>query len=357
MRKAYDGSWSPFNNAPLPIRPDDNTTRHGSNGSPSVGASADLPGYQSTIKSRSLSNWCFFAIDRWSPTCSDGRVGSTSSVHAQVSHVKWHHKVYAGFEPVISPNHATAFAGKRRISPPPRPRSPVTRTMLEWMSAQIDYTKPKQRLFLGAALLGFFYLLRSSEYLAIKGGRHRYALEVRDVEVLDITGNPAVNFDDAVHAVITLRGSKTDKRGEGSARYLSRYGHGRVCPVIGASLLLELARRHRLRPTDPICSFSKSRMLKAEEMSKALKAAAIGTGIDPQRISCHSLRSGGASALIAGGADSTTIKLHGRWKSSVFQSYTHYTQELGAPLAAMMAGNGDLAFRDTSTTRRNGVHA
>ncbi|EGZ18397.1 hypothetical protein PHYSODRAFT_354668 [Phytophthora sojae] len=53
----------------------------------------------------------FFAIDRWSATCLDGRVGSTSSVHAQVSHVKWHHKVYAGFEPVISPSHATAFAG------------------------------------------------------------------------------------------------------------------------------------------------------------------------------------------------------------------------------------------------------
>ncbi|EGZ05475.1 hypothetical protein PHYSODRAFT_307736 [Phytophthora sojae] len=103
MRKAYDGSCTPFNNAPLPIRPDDNTTRHGSNGSPSVGASDGLPGYHTRARS------------------------------------------------------------SRAVSP---------------------------------------------------------------------TGNPAVNFDDAVHAVITLRGSKTDQRGEGSARYLSRSGHGRPVDTI-----------------------------------------------------------------------------------------------------------------------------
>ncbi|OWZ03666.1 hypothetical protein PHMEG_00024560, partial [Phytophthora megakarya] len=88
---------------------------------------------------------------------------------------------------------------------------PVSRSMLDWIATNIDYKKPKHRLVLGAALLGFFYLLRSSEFLAVKGGRHNYALEVRDVEVLDITGRPAVTFDRATHAVTTLRGIKKDK--------------------------------------------------------------------------------------------------------------------------------------------------
>ncbi|ETL49232.1 hypothetical protein F442_13014 [Phytophthora nicotianae P10297] len=229
--------------------------------------------------------------------------------------------------------------------------------MLKWMVSQIDYRNAKHRLFLGAALLGFFYLLRSSEYLAIKGGRHKYALEVRDVEVFDITGSPAVNFNAASRAVITLRGSKTDQQGRGSARHLTRSGRDRVCPVFAAALLLQLAQLNQLRPADPICSFNRSRMLKAEELSKTLKAVASGVGVDPQRISCHALHSGGASALIAGGADSTTIKLHERWKSNVFQRYTQYSQDVGVPLAAMMAGKSDLSPEVTSNTRHHGVHA
>ncbi|OWY95855.1 hypothetical protein PHMEG_00034030, partial [Phytophthora megakarya] len=47
-------------------------------------------------------------------------------------------------------------------------------------------------------------------------------------------------------------------------------------------------------------------------------------------------RSEGATALIAGGVDSTTIKLHGRWRSNAFQRYTHYSNEVGDPLAAVM---------------------
>ncbi|OWY92747.1 hypothetical protein PHMEG_00038118, partial [Phytophthora megakarya] len=142
-----------------------------------------------------------------------------------------------------------------------------------------------------------------------------------------------------------------------TSRHLCRSGHPRVCPVYGAALLLELATRNKLRSTQPICSFSRTRMLKAEELSKVLKAAAAGTGVDPHQISCHSLRSGGASSLIAGGVDSTTIKLHGRWKSSVFQRYTHYSKEVGAPLAALMAGESNLTHRATSISHRNGVHA
>ncbi|KAJ8574519.1 hypothetical protein ON010_g4697 [Phytophthora cinnamomi] len=82
--------------------------------------------------------------------------------------------------------------------------------MLEWMAGSTDYKKPNQRLFLGAVSLGFFYLLKRSEDLTVKGGRRTYALVRRDVEVFDAEGKPAIKFHDATHAVITLSGSKTD---------------------------------------------------------------------------------------------------------------------------------------------------
>ncbi|OWZ13126.1 hypothetical protein PHMEG_00013612 [Phytophthora megakarya] len=139
-----------------------------------------------------------FAIDRWTtpPINKNHNIRSYTAIHAQLSYVKWYHRVYAGFEPNINTSHATTFAGMRRLSRPPLQKSPVTIGMLEWIANNIDFEIPQQRLIYGAALLGFYYLLRSSEYLSVKGGRHEYALEVQDVQVLDIAGRPAVNVRD-----------------------------------------------------------------------------------------------------------------------------------------------------------------
>ncbi|GMF33887.1 unnamed protein product [Phytophthora fragariaefolia] len=247
VQKAYNGSWSPFSSDPF---------RH----------------LQTAIR-RHVGEWISFCH----------RIGRSPWLpeHDPLSHIKWHHKVFAGFKPAIDASHATAISGMRPCSPPIQPRAPVSISMLEWMVSQVEYKKPEHRLILGAAMLGFFYLLRISEYLEVKTGRHRYTLQVRD-EVLDIAGSPAVNFNEPTNVVIQLRGSKTDQRGESTVRQLARSGHAHVCPVIAAALLIELANRHELRPTDPMCVYSRGRMLKAEELSKVLKAATRGVGLDPQ---------------------------------------------------------------------------
>ncbi|KAJ8574516.1 hypothetical protein ON010_g4696 [Phytophthora cinnamomi] len=57
-RKVYDGSWSPFNDAPWPKPPEANTGPHGNNGPSSATGSKAHHGYQNTIRSPSLSDWC-----------------------------------------------------------------------------------------------------------------------------------------------------------------------------------------------------------------------------------------------------------------------------------------------------------
>ncbi|OWY92119.1 hypothetical protein PHMEG_00039007 [Phytophthora megakarya] len=57
-RKAYDGSWSNFSSGPWPIHLDASMHRPGKVGSALTAGSDALHGYQSTTKSRSLSNWC-----------------------------------------------------------------------------------------------------------------------------------------------------------------------------------------------------------------------------------------------------------------------------------------------------------
>ncbi|ETN23535.1 hypothetical protein PPTG_20661 [Phytophthora nicotianae INRA-310] len=184
-----------------------------------------------------------------------------------------------------------------------------------------------------------FFLLRSAEYLAVKGRRRIYTLQVRDVILQDELGLQTSSLHTAVSVEITLRGQKNDQQDHGTKRVLSRSGHRALCPVLAGRLLMENARNLQLRPEDPISSIKASTMLPAKTMSKVLHAAAKATGEDAMLCSFNSLRRGGATALLSAGVDSTAV-MHGRWKSDSYQRYTSYTIELGRQLAAQMAFGG-----------------
>ncbi|OWZ11279.1 hypothetical protein PHMEG_00015722, partial [Phytophthora megakarya] len=216
-------------------------------------------------------------------------------------------------------------------------KSPLLPSMPNWIAQQVNLDNAQHRLFLGAALLGYYFLLRSSEYLYVKGGRHRYALQVRDVQVLDHDGKITKHASDAVTVQVTLRVSKTDQRGQGTTRSLRRSGHKVICSVKAAVMLLEHADKAGLDETDPICSWFKKRMIRATVMTRLIKCAARATGKDPAHYSSHSMRSGGATSLLSARVEVTTIKLHGRWSSSAFERYTRYTRQLEEPLAKLMA--------------------
>ena len=56
-------------------------------------------------------------------------------------------------------------------------------------------------------------------------------------------------------------------------------------------------------------------------MVKVLKTLAIDMGLNADDYSSHSLRIGGSTSLLNGGAPPLIIKLLGRWLSSCFESY------------------------------------
>ncbi|KAF4140476.1 hypothetical protein GN958_ATG10336 [Phytophthora infestans] len=110
----------------------------------------------------------------------------------------------------------------------------------------------EHRVLAGAAILGFFFLLRSAEYLAVKGRRRIYTLQVRDVILKDELGLQTSSLHAAVAVEITLRGQKNDQQGHGTKRVLSRSSHRALCPVLAGRPLMENARNLQLRPEDPI---------------------------------------------------------------------------------------------------------
>ncbi|EGZ24164.1 hypothetical protein PHYSODRAFT_325307 [Phytophthora sojae] len=75
--------------------------------------------------------------------------------------------------------------------------------------------------------------------------------------------------------------------------------------------------------------------LRAGEVSDRLKAVVSSIGVDPHQYATHSVRIGGATALLSGKADGLAIKLLGRWLSKTYESYPVLGQKL--PSASQVA--------------------
>eukprot|EP00974_Lingulodinium_polyedra_P090505 8776385-Lingulodinium_polyedra.AAC.1 len=72
-------------------------------------------------------------------------------------------------------------------------------------------------------------------------------------------------------------------------------------------------------------------------MQKALVAAAEAEGLPPGRFRSHSLRIGGASAMLHATGQFDLVKRFGRWSSDAVHAYLHDSAEQTAGVAAAMA--------------------
>jgi hypothetical protein len=61
--------------------------------------------------------------------------------------------------------------------------------------------------------------------------------------------------------------------------------------------------------------------LTAAEFIAWLKDQSQAVGLDRKKVSGHSLRRGGATALFVAGVDDPLIMLHGRWRSLGYRQY------------------------------------
>ena len=65
-----------------------------------------------------------------------------------------------------------------------------------------------------------------------------------------------------------------------------------------------------------------------------LKSVASTAGLDPSRISCHSLHSGGATLAFQANISEEFIKRLGDWRSDAFKSYIHIPLSIECMLLA-----------------------
>jgi hypothetical protein len=193
--------------------------------------------------------------------------------------------------------------------------------MLQIIAGSLDLSVPQHRVICGAAVLGFFFCLRGSEFLSSNGRRHAYCITTSDVKVVDTLGMDTLCYRRAVAVRLTIKASKTDQRGQSASRELLKGSRPPICPVFAALLLLKTTQVLGKDREIPLCSIAQHQVLSTRTMSRVLRWAAVRDNLDPQVFSTHSLRAGGASALHAAGASIDTIKMHGRWSSDAYQRY------------------------------------
>ncbi|OWZ10748.1 LOW QUALITY PROTEIN: hypothetical protein PHMEG_00016354 [Phytophthora megakarya] len=268
-----------------------------------------------------------FAVYCWRYGWNRTKQGNTfGTIKLKLASIRWFHRRYCGIDLTISPDFTMLLQGIKRLSPPVHKLQPITPAFLRLLYSRIDFQLPQQRLLWGSVVIGFFFLLRRSEYLRIGQHRHFYCLKYKDVYFSDGEGRPA-DENTATSVTIGLAGAKNDQFGRGAWRTMHSSGDQIICPVMALKQIY-LARRSTSDNSPYLCS-DLSRKCPQRNREKHWQA----------NYSTHSVRIGGATALLSGQVSNTAIKLLGRWISNYFEQYPTQAANSTTTLARRMVGS------------------
>ena len=268
---------------------------------------------------------------------------SPGTVRQHVFALQAAHKRGGAGDPLREAPRVLMLLEALRRDNPPRPRKlGVTPEMLSWASSALDYegggweAETNRLVLLASILFGFFFMTRASEYLA--GPDPDKVLRGLDVD-LRMEGESTPQRVD-----VQFRKTKTDQAAFGCVRthYRIEKGDGptALCIVRAlARLRARLPRRFGLgsEAASPLFRFVNGRQVRREDVQEVLERAAVATGLPPSRFRSHSLRIGGASAMLCSTGQFELVKRFGRWSSNAVHGYLHESAETALGLASRMA--------------------
>lgn len=114
----------------------------------------------------------FFATYCWSGGWNArGSRNQYSTIKLKLASIRWFHRRYKNLALPSSPKLDLLLQGIKRISAPKQKKQPLTPPFLRLLYRHLDISKPRQRLLWGSVLIGYFFLLRRSEFLKISNAR------------------------------------------------------------------------------------------------------------------------------------------------------------------------------------------
>ena len=262
-----------------------------------------------------------FIVYLWKFGMNRKNVGNSyTTIGGKLSAVRWYHLRLFRYFPKVNTGLKLTLDGVKRFGNPIQKKHPVTARMLRRLYDGLDLTQPKTQMLWGSILLGYFFLLRRSEYLLLDGIYYPHTLMLGDLEFYN-DQEIVCDEDDATMVGILLRGAKNNQYGRQERRYQFRSGDDVLCPVMAARWIRKAAKQFGTSGQEPATSMGSLKGLSVATVVYHLKSVAHSMGLNPANYSSHSLRIGGATALLNSQCSPLVIKLLGRWISNCFESY------------------------------------
>ncbi|CAK9068985.1 unnamed protein product, partial [Durusdinium trenchii] len=220
-----------------------------------------------------------------------------------------------------------ALNGYKRWQPETKRKYPVLPAMLLWIKKHLStsetLSRVDQAILWAAIMVGFFFLLRASEFLVTMGrscGTSR-TLKGNDIEARR-DNLQVMNFHQAEEIVIYLKGSQTDQYNQGTVRNQFRSGD-ELC-VVTALANYQAMKPERFAGAEadqPLFRLENGKPLQRTDIQGLIQLAAVADGQSTTRYGSHSLRIGGATAMYQTTKDLDIVKRFGRWNSDAFHGY------------------------------------
>ena len=207
-----------------------------------------------------------------------------------------------------------------------RERMPVTADMIRhYYAPHAANPTIAQQAVHTAMLIGFTAVARVSEYLQTPHATHllttdRVVFETDDGKLIpayQVYKHPGVRV---AAPTLHIKSTKNDQAGTGFRYYFTKALPGETYCIVQS--LWDYAMRARpVRGKSLFYIPSLDWTLKPPYFAEELRRLAVANGIDPTRVSSHSLRIGGATTLAAAGLNDHEIQGVGDWKSNSYLTY------------------------------------
>ena len=261
-----------------------------------------------------------------------------SSIRGKLSGVRWWHLSNLSgnpFEPMESVSQW--LKDLQKVDGPAQPKLPVPITLLELIFCFLSTDVLDDQVMKTALLVGYWFMLRSAEYLAMNSGEFdpgraltwndiRFSSEKPGAGWREISPKEAlkkVKKEGRVRMTLTLYSGKNSLETCTRSLMSVKEGEGALCPVKAMLELREKQQEGKGRLGKDSSPFQREdgKVLTRNQVSDVLKAGAACLNVSKAKVASHSLRRGGASAYAANQASDEAIQRFGRWTSDAYKAY------------------------------------
>ena len=250
---------------------------------------------------------------------------TAQGIRQRLSAIRYAH-IAAGFPDPLQGRVClwAGLQGLARWESAPLRKVPVTPQMLKWI---FDYlfqgsrSQQEKAALWSSVCVGWFFMLRASEYLPPPNPEHAPKKILRGGDIIFYKEGQVSNFRDADEVALHLKEAKNDQFQRGQTRAHHKTSAA-ICP---AQALQAHARPNPAWISDPstvVFQFQGVGVTR-EMVSDLLRLAAVAEGHPSHLVGSHSLRKGGATAMLACTDDLEQVKRFGGWKSDAVHAYLY----------------------------------